>query len=579
MRRQAAAIMERRKRTGEWTGAVTPHHEYAKKPVEWIVKYLGIEEKSIRWSKYPEYKDHEWDGDEDPFVTMLEAIANDKDCGVESGTGTGKTIMAACCTLWYLAVHQNAIVVSGAPKQDQLLLHMWKEIGKLWPRFVKMFPDAKLLTGKLRMLPAKEEDEVWAATAFVAGVGAAEEAATKAQGFHGPRMLWITEETPGMPTPIMKSIRNTRTGMHNPHLALGNPDHRNDPLHQFCEYKRTVAVRVSALDHPNVVINEARDPEWMDIESDVEMVPGAVARSSILERKEEYGEADRMYQSRVRGISPAEAESSIIKWEWCVEAANRYSDMRYRQGLPAFGVDVADSPTGDMAAIASGIGACCLEVMAFHPENANKLGEHVYNLMVTSDPPVRGRNVGVDADGVGAGAVNELKRLGVRARALHGNAKVYATRDPHGIWQQAGDEEDYVPSVIESEQYKNWRAQAHWRLRSDLQHGRIALPYDEELFRDLTTPMKLPGAEIRVEMKDDIKARLGRSPNKGDAVVLWNWVRSRRMIVAEVHETADPNEDTYFEEHMERLAEGHDHSLPQRPSRITRKVRAVRRQK
>jgi hypothetical protein len=35
---------------------------------------------------------------------------------------------------------------------------------------------------------------------------------------------------------------------------------------------------------------------------------------------------------------------------------------------------------------------------------------------------------------------------------------------------------------------------------------------------------------IKVESKEEIKKRLGRSPNKGDAVIYWNWVRRRTPV-------------------------------------------------
>jgi len=51
---------------------------------------------------------------------------------------------------------------------------------------------------------------------------------------------------------------------------------------------------------------------------------------------------------------------------------------------------------------------------------------------------------------------------------------------------------------------------------------------DEELFNDLTAvTWKTQGGKIIVESKEDIKKRLGHSPNKGDAAVYWNWVRPR----------------------------------------------------
>jgi hypothetical protein len=72
----------------------------------------------------------------------------------------------------------------------------------------------------------------------------------------------------------------------------------------------------------------------------------------------------------------------------------------------------------------------------------------------------------------------------------------------------------------------NARAEAWWRLRDELNPDRdggsiIALPDDPELLADLATPtfdVKTNG--IQIESKDDIKKRLGRSPDKGDAVVM-----------------------------------------------------------
>lgn len=74
--------------------------------------------------------------------------------------------------------------------------------------------------------------------------------------------------------------------------------------------------------------------------------------------------------------------------------------------------------------------------------------------------------------------------------------------------------------------FANKRAEAWWRFREELdpdQEGGspIALPPDDELRADLATPRWSPGARgIQLENKDDIRLRLGRSPGKGDAVVM-----------------------------------------------------------
>lgn len=273
-------------------GHVRPDVEYQERPLDWMVEVLEVERETIHWSLNEGYGDHEWDGTPDPLVKILDALVEWKDVGAEAGTGTGKTFLAACIALWWLACWENSIVVTIAPKKDQLLLHVWKEVDRLWPKFQKRFPGAEKLTGKVRM---QKNSEVWAATAFVAGVAEQEEVATKAQGWHAPDMLLITEETPGIKLPIMKALENTRTAPHNLQLSLGNPDHREDPLHKFCEREDVVDVRISALDFPNVVCD---DPT---------IVPGAVSRKAVVRRKILYQNTPALYDSRVRGVSPKQA--------------------------------------------------------------------------------------------------------------------------------------------------------------------------------------------------------------------------------------------------------------------------------
>jgi hypothetical protein len=74
--------------------------------------------------------------------------------------------------------------------------------------------------------------------------------------------------------------------------------------------------------------------------------------------------------------------------------------------------------------------------------------------------------------------------------------------------------------------FANKRAEAWWKFREALDPDQpdgsaIALPPDPELRADLCTPTwKLTARGILLESKDDIRKRLGRSPGKGDAVVM-----------------------------------------------------------
>lgn len=72
----------------------------------------------------------------------------------------------------------------------------------------------------------------------------------------------------------------------------------------------------------------------------------------------------------------------------------------------------------------------------------------------------------------------------------------------------------------------NKRAEAWWRMREELdpdQEGGscIALPPDPELRADLCAPTwTLSARGIQIESKEEIRKRIGRSPGKGDAVVM-----------------------------------------------------------
>lgn len=130
----------------------------------------------------------------------------------------------------------------------------------------------------------------------------------------------------------------------------------------------------------------------------------------------------------------------------------------------------------------------------------------------------------------------------------HGNAKVII--DIGGGWggdayahlmTNGVDVESYmgVKQSIRRTQdqlmpFTNIRTEAYWRLREALNPDQpggspIALPDDRELLADLTAPIYEVGPRgIALESKEELVKRLGRSPDKGDAVVM-AWFGGPRM--------------------------------------------------
>jgi hypothetical protein len=429
---------------------------------------------------------------------------------------THNSYLAACLILWFLACWKGARVFTYAPKEDQLRLFIWAEIATLWPRFQRAFPTAELSDLRIRM----DGTDKWSAQGMAVGVRAGEESATKAQGAHAPHMLIVTEETPGIPKPTMTALRNTRTGMHNPMLALGNPDEQQDALHTYCTLEDTTHVIVSALDHPNVVTG-------MDV------VPGAASLPGIRRIAAEDPPGTPMYDSRVRGISPAESTDSLIKLAWVKAAVLRRPALLARGGQRALGVDVANSESGDKASRTYWLGAAVEQIKTHPCPNANKLGAEV--AAEASELSIAPEHIGVDPVGVGAGTVNELDRLGMTVRRLGGSMSPVegAARAPDGSSM------DFVP---DANRFNNLRSQMAWQLREDLRNGEIGLPDNQSLHRQLTSVrFDVRGGKIVVEEKIHVKARLGASPNDFDSVMYGNWVRPR---VAKTEET-DSGDDRH----------------------------------
>lgn len=472
--------------------------EYRQDPMGFLVKELGILPESLDWELLPEYRTHEWDKTRNPLKCIMEALADWKDVGVEAATGTQKSFTAAGLVLWFAASWMNSRTFTFAPKEEQLRKYIWAEMSKLFHRFKRLFPEATLTDLCLRVRGGI--DDTWGAWGYSVAIRADEEVSTKAAGMHAEHMLLIYEETPGISPKVIAAGENTCTAPHNLRLYLGNPDHQLDPLHQACQSPGVEHIIISALDHPNLVTGRT-------------IVPGAASVESVGRRLLKYGKDHRIYRSRVRGESPAEAADALIKMSWIKAAIERYnSSVEIPHERLALGGDVANSEGGDDGAKAYMRGKRLIKLEAKPCPNSNdfgmEVGREISRLKI--DPS----NVGIDSVGVGAGAVNELRKR----------------KEWHGVHSLNGGAKPWAVDW-DAEEYNNLRSQIWWWLAEDFRCGEIDIPGDDlELIEDLITPTyETRNGKIVVESKEDIKERLQnrRSPNKGDALAYVNFVRYR----------------------------------------------------
>jgi hypothetical protein len=114
--------------------------------------------------------------------------------------------------------------------------------------------------------------------------------------------------------------------------------------------------------------------------------------------------------------------------------------------------------------------------------------------------------VSVDAVGVGVGVRDALRGRGWYVDAYKGGEAV----------EQTG--EDFVS-------YRNLRTYSYWQLRMGLQNNTVkilrGLPFMDELFRELTAHVYSTDEKVIIlEKKDEVKKKIGHSPDYSDAVVM-----------------------------------------------------------
>ena len=511
---------------------------YRKDPLLWYERRWQGDPRHFKWSGYPCYANKtRWDGDRDPLLKAWNSIAQSRNTGVESATGTGKTYWAAILTLWFLDVYRSGQVVLVGPSEGHLKAHYWAYMQELKHRFLELHPTAKFYDSVLMRVddgdPFGGRWSVWAKTAQ-RNAGAM--STTGMQGTHGRDMLHIIEEAAGASQADMDAVINTSTGQNNPILALGNPNSTTDSLHQFCKRPGTVHVVISALDHPNVVCG-------------VEVMGGAVTRRSVQDRRGENGEnvGTNFFKSRVRGRSPEQGEKAAFRHEWFEMCLQAGADPRVREEAEkmrygSLGLDVARSVAGDEAAACWGRGRLLEGASSFQCPNASDLavnvvngqawakanGKHSYPLPWMREYPLLASMIGVDFTGVGTATVEMFRHLRFEVVPLEGAAKPWDTgrKVYNPVTKQMLPEASYV----------NLRAQMAWQLSDDMRLARVAFSPSTREFVMRAAKQASAMEEVwsnnkkGITGKDKLKELFaGKSPNELDALMMWNWVRVDRV--------------------------------------------------
>lgn len=139
-----------------------------------------------------------------------------------------------------------------------------------------------------------------------------------------------------------------------------------------------------------------------------------------------------------------------------------------------------------------------------HPGRTTPSGQSVADLLAVL--LAKGGSANIDVIGVGASAYDISRQRKLKIEGVN--------------FAEASKSSDRSGKL----HFVNVRAEAWWKFREALDPGNnmnVMLPPDDELEADLCAPRWVSQTNgIKLEDKDDIKKRIGRSPDDGDAVVL-----------------------------------------------------------
>lgn len=219
-------------------------------------------------------------------------------------------------------------------------------------------------------------------------------------------------------------------------------------------------------------------------------------------------------------MSRKDVDWQTIPTAWVDDAMARWHKMKAEaRGTPmcAIGVDVCQAGGNDNAVLARRYDGWYDELITV-PGSKLKTEDDITALILKHRRD--GAEITIDSSGgYGTHTVEQLKSNDIEANRYIGK-KNTDRRSVHGRFG-----------------FPNTRSAAYWLFREALDPSQpggsqIALPSDMELRSELTAPTyELTTKGFKIENKEDVKDKLGRSPDKADAVVM-AWFYGRKGIMS-----------------------------------------------
>lgn len=460
--------------TNEQLAAATPgqrllystylkRQQWRRDPALWMRERLG----ESPWSKQ---------------IEILQSVQQNRHTAVPAAFDLGKSFIASRAAMHFVDTAEpgeKVYVITTAPSITQVKGILWREINHGHKKGG--------LVGKCFTLNWKRNG-----VEVAIGYKPSDYAVAGFQGFHADRVLVILDEAAGLVESLWEGADGIAANDDSRVLAIGNPESAGAKFGRVCEPgTKWNVIRISAFDSPNVT---------------GEPVPDIVRRNLvgptwIEEKRQEWGEDSPMWMSKVLALFVRDGKSVTVPFSWAILCSHREEEEAEDAEPVELGVDVGAG--GDESVIRERRGPVAGRVWtSCHDDAMALVGE-----IVRAQAETGATSVKIDAIGVGwaiASRVEEVfEEMGIEC-AVHG---VKVSQSSH-----------------EPQKYANLRSEIWWEVGREncRTKGWDLTDVDEQTINELCEPKYRndSSGRIRVELKEDTKKRLGRSPDHADALLL-----------------------------------------------------------
>lgn len=459
--------------------------------------------------RYYHYLNHpiDWVNERSPFTptnyqkNILQQAADTTNpinqLAIRACRGAGKTFITAMIIAWFIDVHETLAtewaVQTTAPSQRVLTNALWREINKSI-QHLKTRTDPTITPLKLRL-----EGRHGVAVSQTVTPGSE----VNLEGMHAPRMLVVLDEAKGVRDAVFHSLRGSfsEAGVGDNRatvIAISTPGPKHGTFYQ-------------------IHANPEKHPDWkaIHVTQTQALQADRISQYAIDQAKQALGEKSARYQNDWLGEFATDETESWTPPNWLTQSRQRWNQLNtnhqlHDNGPMTVGLDPARHGQDKTVLTVYNPRQNAITQIIEEPytENVMDLIPRALNL---------GNHIVLDADGLGSTLYDAFRK----------HLETIQTQNKTLLEFRGGTTTTWKDQL--GNPAANTRSAAYTNLYQNLQTTntqQLALPPSEQLDAELNAQRFITtsaAGKIRVDSKDNVKKRLGRSPDIADATMMSIW--------------------------------------------------------